>query len=341
MTCLTTVLTPCLTPCPTTISTTGLSPLEGLDPSKGLSPLEGLSSFVEDAYSPNTVATLTKSFNLFTKWATENDFKALPASPNAVVAYLRHRALTVNHRTVRIDLWAIGKTHIIAKLPSPIKNTLVLDTMKAIVRKGIRDKGETTNQAEGLNWDELKGIVEKIRHTASDEKPLLAKRNACILALSYGLLLRSDEVRHIKLNDLIYDGERYYVRMTFSKTNKTGKEEMLAVPTIITPILEDYLKTLLPMSKPHEKAMLFTGVSKHGGIIQGKKPISYGTVLNLYKEYGYTAHSTRVGATQDLIKKGASVAQVAIAGRWSSDAMVLRYGKKYLQNESIFDMMSE
>ena len=43
---------------------------------------------------------------------------------------------------------------------------------------------------------------------------------------------------------------------------------------------------------------------------------------------GLSGHSTRVGATQDMIGAGIELPAILLAGRWKSTAMVSRYGAR-------------
>ncbi|CAK0764188.1 hypothetical protein CCP3SC1AL1_3450005 [Gammaproteobacteria bacterium] len=47
-----------------------------------------------------------------------------------------------------------------------------------------------------------------------------------------------------------------------------------------------------------------------------------------YNPNGVSGHSCRVGMAQDLSLAGISTGEIAIAGRWSSEQMPIRYAKK-------------
>ncbi|MFW1480464.1 tyrosine-type recombinase/integrase, partial [Vibrio parahaemolyticus] len=47
----------------------------------------------------------------------------------------------------------------------------------------------------------------------------------------------------------------------------------------------------------------------------------------------FTAHSARVGAAQDLLRKGYNTLQIQQSGRWSSGTMVARYGRAILARD--------
>lgn len=50
-------------------------------------------------------------------------------------------------------------------------------------------------------------------------------------------------------------------------------------------------------------------------------------------------NSVRIGAAQDLLAAGYSIAQIQQSGRWKSPIMVLRYGKDILAKESAMAKM--
>ena len=47
-----------------------------------------------------------------------------------------------------------------------------------------------------------------------------------------------------------------------------------------------------------------------------------------------SGHSTRVGAAQDMVAEGISMAAILNAGRWKTTAMVNRYGERLLARRS-------
>jgi len=83
---------------------------------------------------------------------------------------------------------------------------------------------------------------------------------------------------------------------------------------------------------PRHNGPLFRPVSK-SGVVSGTR-ISHMAVVRAMKRMaraaglddgGISGHSCRVGAAQDLLAEGFSLAEIMEAGRWKSERMPARY----------------
>jgi hypothetical protein len=53
------------------------------------------------------------------------------------------------------------------------------------------------------------------------------------------------------------------------------------------------------------------------------------TTLYCWRPYEHiSGHSTRVGAAQELLGEGSSIAELMLAGGWKSEVMPVQYGSK-------------
>jgi integrase len=117
-----------------------------------------------------------------------------------------------------------------------------------------------------------------------------------------------------------------------SKTDQTGKGDSVA----ITPDAMHHLRAWL-VAASIEGGPLFRSVNRHGHV--GRR-LDQGSISAIFKAMAkrarlkpdevaqISAHSTRVGACQDMVRYGADIAGAMQAGRWQSTRMVSRYCKE-------------
>lgn len=304
----------------------------------------------EDRYSPSTLRRLESAWGCFVDWCMDNKRHSLPASPDTVESFFIYKAEFVHRNTLSIYKWAISRVHKVSGCPDPCKDVFVEDRFKGLVRNKVKS-GETVKQASPFNESHLNALVKKWKQ----HDRALERRNLALLSVAYETMLRSAEVANIKLSDieLVGDGTAVLTIPT-TKTNHSGEPDTCILSNSVVEIILEYIK--LGELDLQSNSYLFTGVSKHNKCTTPKKdkvtneiiykPITTKTVEGVFKtawielgleEFGikpFTGHSARVGATQDLLRKGYSTLQIQQSGRWSTEVMVYKYGRAIIANNA-------
>ena len=296
-------------------------------------------------YSPNTLQRLESAWRMFVTWCQDTKSHALPASPETVELYFIYRSDTLHRNTISLDRWAIARVHRIAGCPNPCTDVYVDDRLKAI-RRDKAQKGEVIKQAAPFNERHLDRLTELWRSSPS----LLLRRNLAMLSVAYESMLRAAELTRIQLKDIeVMEDGSAVLTVPITKTNHSGEPDT----KFLSPEVVDIVRQYLTLADLHwqDDGYLFVGITKHNTRFKVKRdrdqqfvhrPITPKSVEGVfYKgwevlgEEGkpFTAHSARVGATQDLLRKGYDVLQVQQSGGWSSPAMVARYGRAILARD--------
>lgn len=303
----------------------------------------------EDRYSPNTLRRLESAWGCFSQWCLGEQRHPLPAAPDTVEKFLIHKADSVHRNTLSIYKWAISRVHRVAGCPDPSVDIFVEDQFKALVRKKVQS-GESIKQASPFNEEHLEALVELWQ----SHPRVLERRNLALLGVAYESMLRAAELANIKLTDIELTGDGSAIlTIPITKTNHSGEPDTCILSEAVVELVLDYAEAgSLDLS---DDGYLFTGVSKHNKCTKPKidkdtgevlyKPITTKTVEGVFKaawsilaldEQGvrpFTGHSARVGATQDLLRKGYNTLQIQQSGRWSSEVMVARYGRAIMAKE--------
>ncbi len=269
----------------------------------------------------NTERALLGDVLRFSAWCTEAGRPHLPATAETVAAFVDAQA-AAGKAPASIKRYAasIAAYHRAAQAPNPLALKIATDALKRMARA----RGERQRQAKGIN-DNL-----VVRMLAAAGHRLVDLRNKALLTVAYTSLCRRGELVRLLVEDLQIDTDGFAtVLVRKSKTDQTGKGSAVA----ITPDATHHLRSWLAAGRI-ERGPLFRRINRHG---QVGGQLDQGSVAAIFKAMAkrarlspddvaqISAHSTRVGACQDMVRYGAVIAGAMQAGRWRSPTMVARY----------------
>ena len=204
-------------------------------------------------------------------------------------------------------------------------NVLARDVQFPISQKRMRTirrdaKGRGRGQVDGLTWAD----VERVCAFAEADKSLAGYRDSAMIRLMSDCLLRVSEVvavncGHFKQNTLTVHR---------SKTDQEGTGVALYVTS----------GTRKAISVYREKAGITRGALfrpiRRGGHIQSSR-LTDVSARQIVKRRAADAgvdgfisgHSLRVGSAMSLVKAGASVVDLQVAGRWKNSQMPAHYAR--------------
>lgn len=292
-------------------------------------------------FSARTLRTLSSAWGMFCRWCDENSVTSIPAKTETVIRYLSHRAMTVHRNSVSVDRWAIGRMHRAAGCPDPAGDQRVSDALSAIKRQKVAD-GEGIEQASPMREFYLDQLVDMWRNS----QQVKDRRDLALLTIAYETLLREAEISRIKMKHLAVQADGSGVlTVMITKTNHSGEPDVIGLSRQAVSLCMEYLQLAGRPFESTSEASLFGSVSKHGSGLKRGAPLSVKTIERIFArahealQLGgmgipvWTGHSARVGAAQDMAAAGNTILQIMQAGRWSSEAMVLRYCRAILASE--------
>jgi integrase len=286
------------------------------------------------AHAPNTERAIRADMRVFLAWCRTHQAAALPAAPETVALFIRDRAATKALGTVVRTTRSIAKIHVAAKLPNPCESEAVDLALRAVRRANRRDQ----HQARGLTWDVLARLIDSF---ATSAEPI-EQRDLAMVALAYNTLARRGELLTIRRDDIDFRGKR--IRLRRHKTSGQGASSLWYPlrPETVT-LLQAWLATAA-ITEGH----VFRGVDRHGNIggalIAGRADAGYvvaAAIRRLIERYnfdapadkqiesaGFSGHSPRIGASQDLMAAGFGMPEIMQAGAWKDPRTVARYTER-------------
>jgi integrase len=281
------------------------------------------------AFASNTERALRADVAIFTGWCAGEDRQALPTSPETVAAFIDAMAASKAPATVRRYVSSVATFHRAAKVANPC----AAEAVKLALKRMHRERGRAQQQAAPLT-DLL--VARMLTAAGSTPRDL---RNKALLAVAYTTLCRRSELVALRREDVQIESDDFgTVTIRRSKTDQEGIGEVAPV----TPDAMRHLRAWINAAGT-DTGPLFRGVLK-GGRVAGA--LDAGDVARIFKamagKAGLTAedaarisgHSTRVGASQDMIRYGAELPAVMQAGRWKTPEMVARYTRRLTARRS-------
>jgi site-specific recombinase XerD len=285
-------------------------------------------SRLEGAYSPATMRSYRADVEAFENWCHKNGIPApFPATAPIVCRFLEDQGGDKASSTVQRRLYAIRKVHRLLKLPDPTYDEDIHLTFRKVKRaRSVRPK-----QAKGLTSDYLERFV------ASEPDTLRGLRNRAMLALGYELLTRRSEIIALRDDDIAEQSDgtlRVLIRR--SKADQFGKGRIAFTSQRTASLVREWLENRGPSTQ-----WLFRPIYKEKVV---DRCLEATTVRRVIKEAAaragltkaevaeFSGHSMRVGAAQDLLKKGFDTAAIMRAGGWKSVNVLARYLEQAEQN---------
>lgn len=291
------------------------------------------------SYAPNTQRALAADWRRWRTWCTEFARRPFPAQPSDLVDYLlAHSPALVPDTTGAVAMardptgptirrastvhrWlaSLSTLHRIADVDDPTR----AEDVKAARRLLSRGRAQQEQKAP-LRWPEVSRALEALGESSRD---LRAK---ALIAIAYSTLARRAELIALQVEDLTFSAEG---DGTVTLRTKGGHVHERYLAPEARAALETWLDQAGIDSGP-----VFRRLERHGGT--GDRTITTAEVARTFKRIAaligldptsvskISAHSTRIGAAQDLTASGAALPEIMLAGGWKSPQMPSHYARK-------------
>ena len=206
------------------------------------------------------------------------------------------------------------------------------EPVQRALRRMHKRNGRRQGQARGLTGP----LRTRLLGAAGDT--LIDARNRALLSVAYDTLLRRAELVALDVEDINeeIDGAAT-VLVRRSKSDPEGRGATAYIASDSMALVHEWLER-----SAIDEGKIFRSLVR-GAVGQG---LDAGQVSRIFKGMARTAglpsevveqisgHSTRVGATQDMVAGGIEMPAILHAGRWKSTAMVNRYSEHLLARRS-------
>lgn len=292
------------------------------------------------SYAPNSQRAFAADWGRWRQWCEERGRRPFPAAPGDLVEYVLGHSppfeadargtLAMNlasdapsiRRASTVTRWlaSLSVLHRLANAADPTKDEDVKAARRSVARGRLAQE-----QKAPLHWCD----VRKALATLGEE--LRDLRAKALLTVAYSTLARRAELVALHVSDISFtvEGEG-----TVTLRTKGGelKERYLA------PEACSALRAWLAAAGITEGGV-FRRLESHGHV--GDRTLNPAEVARIFKRIAaqlrldptrpisrISAHSTRIGAAQDLTAAGAALPEIMVAGGWKSPQMPAHYSRK-------------
>src|SRR6266404_5836690 len=281
-------------------------------------------AMAEGAYSANTLRTQKADGAIFQVFCESRGEPYLPAAPKTIRAFIEDRVKAGKKpASIRRYVATISRVHKAAGLLNPCSSEAVHLGLK----KMGRETSARQDQAHPLNWKDIKEFI------ASAGDGLRADRERALLCVAYETLARRGELVALEVRDIDFHPNgtgQALIRRGKTDAEGQGRAAYLSRETM------RWLKVWMAHAQITEGAVFRRLIGKD----QISGALNSGSVALIFKRVAQwigmparfveqvSGHSTRVGATQDLVELDIDLAAITQAGGWKSPRMPLQYAEK-------------
>ena len=291
------------------------------------------------SYAPNTQRALAADWRSWRAWCAMNERPPFPATPRDIVDFAhahspplqgdasgavsmsRDGCVPAIRRAATVQRWlaSLSTLHRIAEAADPTR----AEDVKA-ARRSITRGRALPEQKAPLRWIDVELALKTLGESLRDA------RAKALIAVAYSTLARRAELIDLRVEDITCGAE---TDGTVALRTKGGNvhERYLA------PEARGALQTWLDQAGI-DTGSVFRRIERHGGV--GERTITSAEVARTFKRIAavigfdpasvarISAHSTRIGAAQDLTAAGAALPEIMVAGGWTSPQMPAHYARK-------------
>lgn len=286
---------------------------------------------IDGAYAKSTIRAYRADVGNFINFCDARKIASLPALPHAISGYINYLVdKGQSSASIRRAVAAIATIHSLNEYSNPTLAPEVKIEMKRMHRK----IGRYSHQAEAIT----KEVLNDMLGTLNDDA-LMSLRDRAMLMIAYDTMCRRSELVDIEISDIstrVIDrktnAQSTVILLRKSKTDQEAHGRWMTISKETAEALEKWIKrTNISSGK------VFRGISRNN---QVNTHLTSAHVSRIYKRIATQAgfdenfvkrvsgHSTRVGAAQDLLMSGASLAMIMTKGRWLKSDTVMRYVEK-------------
>lgn len=287
--------------------------------------LRTLADDLKLAYAANTLRTWRADWRVWIDYCTRHREPALPVTLPVLRGFLLDRIAAGRKRaTCEHYIATLTIVHRLAGLPSP------MDSMDAkLMWRGLRREhlSARQRQAKGLTLADVEAIVATLDLTKPRDQ-----RDAALISVAFEGMFRRSELVALRVEDLVREADGSgRIFLAHSKTDQEGVGVLQYLSAETMDRVQRWIETASLTEGP-----IFRSTPRSNRANRYDTPLSDRDVARIFKARALAAgldaerisgHSTRVGATQDLLAANFSAAEIMRQGRWKSERMIVRYGE--------------
>ena len=268
-------------------------PLPAVPSPAALPSLDRVREYIRASKAENTIRGYQSDWRDFCAWCEARGLGPLPASAEAVAAYIAECAGRLKVGSIKRRLNAIAEAHKAVGLESPTHSPIVTNTMKGI----RRTKGSAAVQKAATLTDDIRAMV------SATDAGIIGARDRALILLGFAGAFRRSELVGLAVEDCVFGKDGLTVTLRRSKVDQEGIGRKIGIPYGSNPetcpvrVLMGWLEQGVITTGP-----LFRSINRHRQVQVGR--LSDIDVARVVKKLAvraglesakYAGHSLRAG----------------------------------------------
>ena len=246
----------------------------------------------------------------------------LPLSDNGLAAHVDGmREAGYAHSTISLSAAAVRK---VARATGKLADMLGEQTTAALQRSKREASGRGPGQVAAAGWD----VAEFAARLAERKGTVRGIRDAAIVAVMSDGLLRVSEAAELRFSDVSRraDGSgRLAVRR--SKTDQAGEGAVLYLGPPTWRRVRAWTRAASIVD-----GALFRRLARGGNVlgplsVRSVRAVVQSRLRKAGAEGRVSGHSLRIGSACSMVRRGAAMPELCLAGRWKDSRMPVHYAK--------------
>ena len=181
---------------------------------------EQVREYIRASKAENTLRGYTADWRDFCAWCDGHGLPPIPATPEAVAAYIAECAGRLKVGSIQRRLNAITEAHKAVGAASPTHNAIVANTMKGI----RRTLGTAPVQKAAALTDDIRAMVD------GADAGLIGCRDRALILLGFASAFRRSELVGLDVDDCTFGKDGLTVTLRRSKTDQHGAGRKVGIP---------------------------------------------------------------------------------------------------------------
>jgi integrase len=279
--------------------------------------------FIQASKAESTLRGYRADWREFYTWCEDQHICPLPASPEAVAAYIADCAARLKVGSIQRRLNAIAEAHKAMGIDSPTHHAMVANTIKGI----RRTRGTAPAQKAPALTEDIRAMVD------ATDAGIIGARDRALVLLGFAGAFRRSELVGLGVEDCIFGKDGLTITLRRSKTDQEGAGRKIGIPYGSNPetcpvrVLQSWMELAGISTGP-----VFRSISRHGRVQPGRlSGIDVARVVKKLAERAgldpakYAGHSLRAGHATSAAIAGASERSIMNQTGHRSVQMVRRY----------------
>lgn len=279
--------------------------------------------FIQASKAESTLRGYRADWREFCAWCEGQHVCPLPASHEAVAAYIADCASRLKVGSIQRRLNAIAEAHKAMGIDSPTHQAMVVNTMKGI----RRTKGTAPAQKAPALTDDIRAMVD------ATDAGIIGLRDRALILTGFAGAFRRSEMVGLDVEDCAFGKDGLTITLRRSKTDQIAAGRKIGIPYGANPetcpvrVLQSWMEQAGITSGP-----MFRSISRHGQVQPGR--LSGIDVARVVKKLAqragldpakFAGHSLRAGHATSAAIAGASERSIMNQTGHRSVQMVRRY----------------